>query len=159
MSEIGPRTGGGAQLRRPSSLTWPIEGQQEFLAELAATCNVAASARAVGISEKTVYKKRALDPEFRAAWDAALDQGYARLEMTMLRRATHGTFKTEWHGGKRVGRSKEFSDRLGFQLLNLHRASVMGRRQAAVVEGDAEAARARIEAKLAEMNARLGGGG
>ena len=114
-------------------------------------------ARAGGISEKTVYKKRALDPAFRAAWNAAQDQGYARLEMTMLRRAANGTFKTEWHGGKKVGRSREYPDRLGFQLLSLHHASVMARRQATATEGDAATARARIEAKLAEMNERLGG--
>ncbi len=155
---IGPRTGGGVQLRRPSSLTWTKERQAEFLAELAATCNVAASARAVGISEKTVYKKRALDPAFREAWNAAQDQGYARLEMTMLRRAANGTFKTEWHGGKKVGRSREYPDRLGFQLLSLHHASVMARRQAKATAGDAATARERIEAKLKEMNERLGGG-
>ncbi len=78
MSEIGRRAGGGVQLRKASPTAWTVERQQEFLAELAGTCNVTASARAAGVSEKTAYRRRALDPEFRAAWDAAQDQGYAR---------------------------------------------------------------------------------
>jgi hypothetical protein len=61
-----------------------------FLGHLAATCNVTASAAAAGISFSAVYRCRMRDPEFREAWEQALEQGYARLEAALLLRATGG---------------------------------------------------------------------
>ena len=155
---IGRRSGGGAQLRLAHPLRWDEEIQQGFLAELARTANVTASARAVGMSEKTAYRHRAQDASFRAAWAAALDDGYAKLETMLLGRAMNGTFKAVWYGGKKVGRTKEYSDRLALQLLAVHRAAVMDGRRGSD-PADVVAVRARIEEKLAEMNRRLGGEG
>jgi hypothetical protein len=58
-----------------------------FLAHLAATCNVAASARAAGVTAQCVYQKRMRDADFRRRWREALEQGYARLEARALEQA------------------------------------------------------------------------
>lgn len=57
---------------------WSQEAEARFLGELAATANVRAAAAAAGFSTTAIYKRRAAWPGFSAAWDAALDQGYAR---------------------------------------------------------------------------------
>ena len=58
--------------------------REAFLSHLAATCNVLASAEVAGVSPCTTYRIRRLEPAFRALWDEALDQGYARLEARLL---------------------------------------------------------------------------
>lgn len=51
----------------------------EFLAELERSGSVRASVRAVGLGRQTVYDRRDADPEFAAAWDAALAAARDRL--------------------------------------------------------------------------------
>ena len=46
-----------------------------FLASLARTGSVRASARAAGVGRRTVYDRRERDLEFAAAWDAAFELG------------------------------------------------------------------------------------
>ena len=58
--------------------------QRTFLELFAATCNAKWSARAAGVAYSTVYRHRMLKPAFAEAWDRALEQGYARLEMRTL---------------------------------------------------------------------------
>jgi len=72
--------------------------REAFLEHLAATCNVTASAAAVGISFSAIYRCRMRDPEFREAWVQALEQGYARLEAALLLRATSGGAAPEVRG-------------------------------------------------------------
>jgi hypothetical protein len=67
---------------------WCVDGEKVFLAELSASANVRAAARAAGISTVAVYNRRRQWPGFRAAWDEAKAEGYARLEMALLHAAT-----------------------------------------------------------------------
>lgn len=55
-----------------------------FLQALAASSNVAASAASIGASTSRVYKARREEPDFAAAWRAALNEGYEHLEMEVL---------------------------------------------------------------------------
>lgn len=55
-----------------------------FLQALAETSNVRLSALQCGASPSRAYKARREDPEFRAAWSAALLEGYEHLEMEVL---------------------------------------------------------------------------
>ena len=71
--------------RRKDGLT--EERATLFIEELAATCNVRASARAAGVHPATVYHWRERDPVFRARWENALDHGYAALEIALLEQA------------------------------------------------------------------------
>lgn len=59
-----------------------------FLKHFAATGNATASAKTAGVAVSTTYMRRARDALFRAQWAEALDQGYARLEAELVRRAS-----------------------------------------------------------------------
>jgi hypothetical protein len=67
---------------------WSVAGERAFLAELTATANVMAAARAAGVSAQAAYNRRRQWPGFAAAWDAALAEGYARIEMLLVCAAT-----------------------------------------------------------------------
>lgn len=58
--------------------------QGDFLAMLAATSNVTASAAHAQISPREVYNARRKDSAFAAQWQAALCEGYRNLEMEVL---------------------------------------------------------------------------
>jgi hypothetical protein len=134
---------------------WSDRKRKEFLEHLALTANVRASARSVDMSEQSVYRLRGRCDVFRAGWEVALREGYARLELMMLERAIGGTVKPAGKAGQVASEMIEYSDRLGLALLAAHRAAVRGPAEA---PADPGAARRRIEAKLEEMNRRLGGG-
>jgi hypothetical protein len=82
---IAPGNGRRWQLRRIRRLRFVQWRREVFLARLAGTCDVTAAAEAAGVSESTVYRHRAKDPDFAAAFQEALEQGYARLEAEALR--------------------------------------------------------------------------
>lgn len=138
---------------------WTPEKRREFLAKLAETANVRASARAVGMSVQGVYKLRARSSEFRKEWAAALREAYAQLEVMLLERALKGTRKPVFHGGAKIGSVTEYSDRLALTLLNAHHATVHGTAAAKATRRDAKAVQARVSAKLSVMNKRMGGKG
>jgi hypothetical protein len=68
--------------------------QGDFLAHLAESSNVTASAEAAGIDTGKAYRARREDPEFARDWLAALYEGYIHLEMEVLRRLRFGDLKT-----------------------------------------------------------------
>jgi len=55
--------------------------RKAFLETLAATSNVAASARAATVPPARAYDARRKDPAFHRAWQEALCEGYEHLEM------------------------------------------------------------------------------
>lgn len=134
---------------------WTRERQEEFLAELARTVNVRASARAVGMSEAGIYRLRLRSAKFRAAWAGALREGYARLELMLVERAIKGTPAKVAKPGEKARSVREYSDRLAMFLLTAHRATVEAER--ALPARDPKAVCRRLEAKLAEINGRMGG--
>jgi len=140
---------------KPKRESWTAEKKRTFLTTLAATCNVSAAVRSISMSESAVYALRQRSPEFRAEWQAALREGYAKLEMAMLERAIHGTQKPVFHLGKEIGQVTEYPDRIALTLLTAHREAVTGETGGRVTPSDPEEVRRRILAKLDEMNARL----
>lgn len=72
-----------------SAKYWTAESEAAFLDHLAASANVTRAAARAGFSKVTVYNKRRSDPGFATRWQAALEQGYARLEMMLVRSATN----------------------------------------------------------------------
>ena len=82
---VSPGNGRPWQLRRIRRLRFVQWRKEVFLSHLAGTCDVAASAEAAGVCESTVYRHRAKDPDFAAAFQQALETGYARLEAEALR--------------------------------------------------------------------------
>src|SRR5687767_6260041 len=75
---------------------WSDEAEAEFFDHLAATCNVRASAEAVGFTTFTVYRQRRLRPEFAAKWQAVLEHAVARLKLELLRSALDGLEGTDF---------------------------------------------------------------
>ena len=100
--EIVPNCNRRLQKRRKRHNLFGKRRREIFLEHLAATCNVQASAAAAGVAVSTVYANRMRDPDFRADWQAALEQGYARLEAALVERALRGSGRTKVRGDKIV---------------------------------------------------------
>lgn len=77
----------GPQIVRSEGARWTDDDEAVFLDHLAASCNVSLSAEAAGFSRFELYKRRRRDPAFAKRWQAALAQGYARIEAALVRRA------------------------------------------------------------------------
>jgi hypothetical protein len=157
----------GPMKRLPKNSDVPEVKKQAFLDALADSCNVKAAAAASGFTPSTAYKLRQRDPAFAAAWQEALEIGYARLEMALLERAIQ-TIETLGDdapdapppvGAMTVAQAMD--------LMNKHRASVSGgrakagrgarRRRPTPDETDAELLR-RIDAIERARGAEPGGG-
>jgi hypothetical protein len=95
--------------------------QQTFLATLAATGNVKASALAAGVHRDTAYALRASEPAFAAAWASALEDATDTLEAEARRRAVDGVGEPIFQGGKYLGEITKYSDTLLLALLKAHR--------------------------------------
>jgi hypothetical protein len=67
---------------------WSAKVEAAFLAELTATANVSAAARAAGVTLPCVYMRRKRYPAFKAEWDAAVAEGFARIETLVVCAAT-----------------------------------------------------------------------
>lgn len=77
----------GPKRVRSGGARWTDEAELIFLDRLAASCNVSLAAGACGFNVESIYRRRRQDATFAAAWQAALEQGYARIEMALVRRA------------------------------------------------------------------------
>lgn len=88
--------------------------QREFIAHLAATGIVTAAARHIGKSMEALYKLRQRPGAegFRAAWDAAVERGVARLEHTALARAIAGEERMVVSAGKVLGTERRHNEAL-----------------------------------------------
>jgi len=122
-----------------------------FLAQLALTSNVAASARRAKVDVSTVYKLRRTDSGFARDWFAALCEGYDNLELDLLQRLREG----ELDGGKTKERARrKFDNATAFRLLAAHRETVTRQRGRNDYEHE-DAVLASIDAKLDTMRRRL----
>lgn len=89
------------QVRRAKPGLLTPAGERLFLAHLAATANVRLSAAATGIGWNAIYARRRNSPSFEREMEAALAEGYDRLELALLANAIaslepEGTDLAEW---------------------------------------------------------------
>lgn len=141
--------------KRAASKGFGPAAQKAFLAQLAQTANVSASAKAAGVTTSPVYDLRKRSAEFCAKWLAALGEGYARLEANLLAEALSqpasnlkdSTFK-----------QKQMKTRIGMSLLAAHRATVKGSAPptAPSRSRDPKEVQARLGARFASIRARMG---
>jgi hypothetical protein len=127
--EIVPNCNRRLQKRRKRHNRFGKARRRIFLEHLAATCNVQASAGEAGVAVSTVYANRMRDPEFRADWDAALEQGYARLEAALIERAMRSGGRTKFRGDKQVegpDAPEEIDWEKGMELLRHHQRGRTG---------------------------------
>ena len=146
MAQIG-KAADGAGDARPGRQQMDI-----FLDALAESSNVAASARATGISANAMYRERRRNPGFAARWHEALCEGFARLEAELLAEALiapTGNVKES------TLKSRAQKYRLGLSLLAAHRAAVRGAKLPAAADAPKGSAKAKLVAKLTAMRAQV----
>lgn len=102
--------------------------KRTFLATLAETANVAASARVAGIARSTAYTHKLDDPDFASEWDDVFEGAIDEAESELYRRAVHGVERAVYQNGKRVGTIKEYSDTCLIFLLKGRRGEVYGQK-------------------------------
>ena len=114
---------GGARpkLRAGRPSDWTRAMADQFVEVLADSCNVTLAAQAIRRSVANVYRRRAKDASFRAAWDQALAVGYSRLELMLLERALHGVEKVVKTVDGTSLVMREYPDRVALTLLRMHR--------------------------------------
>ncbi len=102
---------------------WTPARQAAFLRELAATHNVAAAARAVGMSRQSAYKLRARlhGTPFDKGWEAAFVTRFDVLAETALERALNGVEVPHYYNGELIGTSRRFDERLTLALLAMRK--------------------------------------
>ena len=98
----------------------------EFLDHLASTCNVLASAVAIGVGPRSVYNLRRRDPAFRASWIEAVECGYEMLETQLIGHALDGGGDQLVNGD--VARTGAIDVKLALALLTAHRGRRDGTR-------------------------------
>ncbi len=109
--------------KKPKRKVWNKASRERFLAKLAETSNVTASAKAAAMTASSVYALRRRSPEFRIFWAEALAEGYARLEAELLQQALA---KVDGKADADTVRQQVQTNRLGLTLLAQHRSSVKG---------------------------------
>ncbi len=144
--------------------------KEKFLVELAQTSNVSQSARVAGLDTFHIYAARKAFKGFRDAWQRALSEGYARLEANLLSIALTETNvpnnvapsdagEASEGVNARQAKAKAAEQRLGVQLLTMHRAAVRGEtaKQAEAVKPKTRASggKAQLEARFLLMRNRL----
>ena len=75
---------GRLQVRKAAKGGWTPAKRAAFLEHLAGTCNVAASARAVGMAPRGAHALKARDAVFAADWAGAIEAAYETLEVRLL---------------------------------------------------------------------------
>lgn len=136
---------------KPKGRGWTKAARGAFLAKLAETANVAASAREAGMPVSSVYALRLKSPEFRFEWGEALAEGYARLEASLLEAAlgkARGTAEPD------ALKREAARQRLGLSLLAQHRPAVKGMAPGSR-RADARQTKARIMDRIALMHQRI----
>ncbi len=79
------------------------------------------AAEAACINRSTAYEERKNDPEFAAAWDAAVQAGVDDLEQHALRLARGEMTKGVWFEGARVGEEAVQFEKTLHKALGRHR--------------------------------------
>lgn len=148
MAQIGKAATRDARSVRPGATQ-----MTQFLEALAESSNVAASARAAGMSGNAMYRERRRNAGFAARWNEALCEGFARLEAELLSEALvapSGNVKDA------TLKSRAQKYRLGLALLAAHRAAVRGAKLPGGSRGGATqgSAKERLRAKLDDIRAK-----
>ena len=122
------------------------EWRTPFLDKLAETSNVTKSAEAAGVTTSHAYNVRREEPEFARAWLAALWEGYAHLELEVLRRLREGD--------QIAGEKEKYDFANAIRLLAAHRDNA-ARAQAEQHNVSAAEIRASIDRKVEAIRLQI----
>ncbi len=137
--------------RKAQTPRWTTASREAFLARLAETSNVSASARAAGMPVSSVYALRRKSPEFRIAWGHSLAEGYARLEASLLETALK---KARGAVDPDELRRDAQKHRLALSLLAQHRPSIKAMLPSRLPTAPKQV-KAMIMERVAQMQQRL----
>jgi hypothetical protein len=129
-------------------------------------CNVRSALRKAKLTgcSSLAYERRKKDARFRGAWDEAIDQSYAMLELEMLERVRFGDDRPP-PATEAERRLRAIPTALALQLLKLYenrvkaRSAAPARPAARLTAERGDALRKRIEQMLSDFNRRMGGNG
>ena len=102
---------------------WSDEAETEFLDGLAASANVTLACEEAGVGHTSVYRRRRDNAAFAIKWQAALEQGYARLEMELVRSAVDSLGSLSFDASRPIA---AMGAETALKVLTLHRQSVTG---------------------------------
>ncbi|MBP2514337.1 hypothetical protein [Sphingomonas sp. PvP018] len=116
---------GRLQVRKAARGGWTPAKRAAFLEHLAATCNIAASARAVGMAPRGAHALKARDAVFAADWARAIEAAYETLEVRLLAYAlgdAEGEAEAEADGDAEAElRGAHFDPRVAVQALGFRK--------------------------------------
>jgi hypothetical protein len=118
-------SGGGkrVQVARARLKEWSPRVEARFLETLAATCNVKAALAEVGMSPASAYNHRKRWRGFAERWDAAVEEGYARIEAGLLEHGCN-VFSGERDGPEQLALSPPMTVAQAIHLLHMHKHKV-----------------------------------
>jgi hypothetical protein len=114
--------------RQPQAKDVTEAQRQVFLDTLADSCNVRRAAADAGFVPSTAYKLRQRDDGFAAAWQEALEIGYARLEMALVERAIQTIEASADDTPGAIPPVGAMTVAQAMDLMSKHRASIVGGR-------------------------------
>ena len=108
----------GSTIRGTITKSTP-ENKAAFLATYARCASLTRSARETGVNPFTIYEWKANDPEFKAAFEDAIEKSTDWLEDEAIRRAAEGVDRPVFFKGVQCGVIREYSDSLlQFMLIS-----------------------------------------
>lgn len=111
------------QIARARLKQWTPRVEQRFLAALMATCNVRAACAEVGMSVAGAYAHRRRWRRFAELWDAAVAEGYARIEIALLENALNLFSLTELPPETAL---RGMDTAQAIHLIHMHKHGVLG---------------------------------
>jgi len=152
------------QRRKTPKHGWTQRRRARFLETLKATCNVKEACRVVNMGMSGAYELRKRDPGFAAEWAEALEQGYAELEMLLLRQSIHGSETTETidddgeSGRRRTKTVHSYPHAIALRLLFAHKGAVDAfRDEKGIDRPGSDAVRVEIQRRIDAVRERASG--
>ena len=109
------------------------------------------------MTRDAAYKARERSGQFRAQWDAALDEAADILEAEARRRAVEGWDEPVFQKGEQVGVVRKFSDQLLITLMRADRPARFARRTVEITDEALEAELAQARERVARLRVITGG--
>lgn len=111
------------QIGRARAGQWTGRVEARFLAALAATCNVKAACAEIGKAHSSAYAHRKRWLAFAKAWDAAIEEGYVRIEAALVERGCNLFSDPAAPGHNPIS---EMTAAQAIHLLHMHKNLVHG---------------------------------
>jgi hypothetical protein len=104
---------------RPRQNGWTVARQKAFLDALTETASVVEAARRVNMTPQSAYwlRRHPAAAEFRAAWSAAIDDAWQKVEDSALDRVINGETEIFERDGVRIVRHKPCAPSLVARML------------------------------------------